>query len=133
MAHGSYDLSATGVGIVDADHVLRPERVRPGDVLVAMSASGLHSNGYSLARHVLLDIGRMALHGHVEEFGHTLGEELLTPTRIYARDCLAVAAGDVRTFSHITGAGSRGTWSGCCRGLEAVVERGSWTPPRSSA
>ena len=130
MAHGSYDLSATGVGIVDADDVLRPERVRPGDVLVAMSASGLHSNGYSLARHVLLDIGRMPLHGHVEEFGHTLGEELLTPTRIYARDCLAVAAEtDVRTFAHITGGGlARNLERVLPPGLEAVVERGSWTP-----
>ena len=106
MQRGSYDLSATGVGIVDADAVLRPERVRAGDVLVAMAASGLHSNGYSLARHVLLDIGRMPLHGHVEEFGRTLGEELLIPTRIYARDCLAVIAEtDVRTFAHITGGG----------------------------
>jgi len=130
MAQGSYDLSATGVGIVDADAVLRPERVRPGDVLVAMSASGLHSNGYSLARHVLLDIGRMALHGHVEEFGHTLGEELLTPTRIYARDCLAVAAETgVRTFAHITGGGlARNLERVLPPGVEAVVERGSWTP-----
>ena len=133
MAHGSYDLSATGVGIVDADHVLRPERVRPGDVLVAMSASGLHSNGYSLARHVLLDIGRMALHGHVEEFGHTLGEELLTPTRIYARDCLAWPPRPVCAPSPTSPGG------GLARNLErvlppgrAVVER-SWTPPRSSA
>ena len=110
--------------------MLRPERVRPGDVLVAMSASGLHSNGYSLARHVLLDIGRMALHGHVEEFGHTLGEELLTPTRIYARDCLAVAAETgVRTFAHITGGGlARNLERVLPPGLEAVVERGSWTP-----
>src|SRR6476659_6015006 len=55
MEHGSYAISATGVGIVDADARRRPERFRPGDVLVAMAASGLHANGYSLARHVLLD------------------------------------------------------------------------------
>ena len=130
MEHGSYDLSATGIGIVDADDVLRPERVRPGDVLVAMGSSGLHSNGYSLARHVLLDIDRMPLHGHVEEFGRTLGEELLTPTRIYARDCLAVAAEtDVRTFAHITGGGlARNLERVLPPGLEAVVERHSWTP-----
>ena len=130
MAHGSYDLSATGVGIVDHDAMLRPERVRPGDVLVAMRSSGLHANGYSLARHVLLDIGRMPLDGHVEEFGHTLGEELLTPTRIYARDCLAVAAETgVRTFAHITGGGlARNLERVLPSGLEAVVERGTWTP-----
>ena len=130
MAHGSYDLSGTGVGLVDADAVLRPERVRAGDVLVAMAASGLHSNGYSLARHVLLDIGRMPLHGHVEEFGRTLGEELLIPTRIYARDCLAVIAEtDVRTFAHITGGGlARNLERVLPPGVEAVVERGTWTP-----
>jgi phosphoribosylformylglycinamidine cyclo-ligase len=130
MEHGSYDLSATGVGIVDADHLLRPERVRPGDVLVAMGASGLHANGYSLARHVLLDIAHMSLHGHVEEFGHTLAEELLVPTRIYARDCLAVTAEtDVRMFAHITGGGlARNLERVLPPGVEAVVDRGSWTP-----
>jgi phosphoribosylformylglycinamidine cyclo-ligase len=130
MADGSYDLSATGVGIVEADAMLRPDRVRPGDVLVAMASSGLHANGYSLARHVLLDIGRMPLEGHVEEFGSTLGEELLAPTRIYARDCLALAAETgVRTFAHITGGGlARNLDRVLPPGLEAVVERGTWTP-----
>lgn len=130
MAPGAYDLSATGVGIVEADDMLLPERVRPGDVLVAMGSSGLHSNGYSLARHVLLDIARMPLEGHVEEFGKTLGEELLTPTRIYARDCLAlVAETGVRTFAHITGGGlARNLERVLPPGLVAVVERGTWTP-----
>ncbi|WP_219416433.1 phosphoribosylformylglycinamidine cyclo-ligase [Pseudonocardia nigra] len=130
MEDGAYDLSATGVGIVEADAMLRPDRVRPGDVLLAMGSSGLHSNGYSLARHVLLDIARMPLAGHVEEFGQTLGEELLVPTRIYARDCLALAAETgVRTFSHITGGGlARNLERVLPTGLEAVVERGTWTP-----
>jgi phosphoribosylformylglycinamidine cyclo-ligase len=130
MEDGSYDLSATGVGIVEADDMLRPERVRSGDVLVAMGASGLHSNGYSLARKVLLEIARMPLDGHVEEFGHTLGEELLVPTRIYARDCLAVTAETgVRTFAHITGGGlARNLERVLPAGVQAVVERGSWTP-----
>jgi phosphoribosylformylglycinamidine cyclo-ligase len=130
MEDGSYDLSATGVGIVEADRLLRPERVRSGDVLVAMGASGLHSNGYSLARKVLLDIARMPLEGHVEEFGQTLGEELLVPTRIYAKDCLALAAETgVRTFAHITGGGlARNLERVLPAGMEAVVERGTWTP-----
>ncbi len=110
--------------------MLRPDRVRPGDVLVAMGSSGLHSNGYSLARHVLLEIARMPLDGHVEEFGRTLGEELLVPTRIYARDCLAlVAETEVRTFAHITGGGlARNLERVLPAGLQAVVERDSWTP-----
>jgi phosphoribosylformylglycinamidine cyclo-ligase len=130
METGSYDISATGVGIVEADAVLRPDRVRPGDVLVAMGSSGLHSNGYSLARRVLLQIARMPLDGHVEEFGHTLGEELLVPTRIYARDCLAlIAETGVRTFSHITGGGlARNLERVLPERLQAVVERNTWTP-----
>lgn len=125
-----YDLSATGVGVVEADKVLGPERVRMGDQVIAMAASGLHSNGYSLARNVLLDIGRMSLDGHVEEFGHSLGEELLTPTRIYARDCLALAAEtDVRTFAHITGGGLTANLGRVIpAGLHADLDRTTWNP-----
>ena len=65
MADGDYDLSATGVGVVEADAVLGPDRVRPGDVVIGMGSSGLHSNGYSLAREVLLEINHMDLGGHV--------------------------------------------------------------------
>ncbi|QIP42317.1 phosphoribosylformylglycinamidine cyclo-ligase [Rhodococcus erythropolis] len=108
MADGDYDLSATGVGVVEAEKLLGPDRVRPGDVVIAMGSSGLHSNGYSLARKVLLEIDRMNLSAHVDEFGRTLGEELLEPTKIYAKDCLALAAEtDVRTFCHVTGGGPR--------------------------
>ncbi len=130
MEPDHYDISATGVGVVEADDVLGPERVRPGDVLIAMGSSGLHSNGYSLARAVLLDIDRMKLAGHVEEFGRTLGEELLEPTRIYAKDCLALAAEtQVRTFCHVTGGGLAGNLARVIPdGLVAEVDRGTWTP-----
>ena len=130
MAPDHYDISATGVGIVEADDVLGPDRVRPGDVIIAMGSSGLHSNGYSLARKVLLEIDRMNLAGHVEEFGRTLGEELLEPTRIYAKDCLALAAEtQVRTFCHITGGGLAGNLVRVVpNGLMAELDRGTWTP-----
>ncbi|MCK2236528.1 MULTISPECIES: phosphoribosylformylglycinamidine cyclo-ligase [unclassified Crossiella] len=130
MDPGHYDMSATGVGVVEADKLLGPDRVRPGDVLIAMGSTGLHSNGYSLARHVLLEIGRMPLEGHVEEFGRTLGEEMLEPTRIYAKDCLALAAeADVRTFAHITGGGLAANLGRVIpKGLVADLDRGSWTP-----
>ncbi|MER7015039.1 phosphoribosylformylglycinamidine cyclo-ligase [Saccharopolyspora sp. NPDC000359] len=130
MAPGEYDISATGVGVVDADAMLGADKVRPGDVVIAMGSSGLHSNGYSLARHVLLDIARMPLEGHVEEFGRTLGEELLEPTRIYAKDCLALAAeAGVRTFAHVTGGGLAENLARVIpAGLTAVLDRGSWTP-----
>ncbi len=130
MADGAYDLSATGVGVVEADQVLGPDRVRPGDVLIGMASSGLHSNGYSLARHVLLQIGRIPLEGHVEEFGRTLGEEMLEPTRIYAKDCLAlIAETEVRTFAHITGGGLAANLARVIpHGLHATLDRATWSP-----
>ncbi|MGJ0120398.1 phosphoribosylformylglycinamidine cyclo-ligase [Williamsia sp. MIQD14] len=130
MEDAHYDLSATGVGVVEADSVLSPDRVRPGDVVIAMGSSGLHSNGYSLARKVLLEWGHMDLGGHVEEFGRTLGEELLEPTRIYAKDCLALTAEtDVRTFCHVTGGGLAENLARVIPdGLLAELDRGTWTP-----
>jgi len=130
MEPDHYDISATGVGVVEADDVLGPDRVKPGDVLIALGSSGLHSNGYSLARAVLLEIDRMPLDGHVEEFGRTLGEELLEPTHIYARDCLALAAEtQVRTFCHVTGGGLAGNLQRVMpHGLVAELDRGTWTP-----
>jgi phosphoribosylformylglycinamidine cyclo-ligase len=130
MAPDHYDISATGIGVVEADAVLGPDRVRPGDVIIAMASTGLHSNGYSLARHVLLEIDHMNLAGHVEELGRTLGEELLEPTRIYARDCLALAAEtQVRTFCHITGGGLAGNLERVMpHGLVAELDRRTWTP-----
>ena len=130
MAPDHYDISATGVGIVEADDVLGPDRVKPGDVIIGMGSTGLHSNGYSLARKVLLEIDRMNLAGHVEEFGRTLGEELLEPTRIYAKDCLALAAEtQVHTFCHVTGGGLAGNLERVIpHGLVAQLDRGTWTP-----
>ena len=115
---------------MEADAILSPHLVRPGDVVIAMGSSGLHSNGYSLARKVLLDWGHMDLHGHVEEFGRTLGEELLEPTRIYAKDCLALAADTlVRTFCHVTGGGLAGNLERVIpAGLVAELDRGTWSP-----
>lgn len=130
MEDGHYDISATGVGVVEADAILGPDRVRPGDVAIAMGSSGLHSNGYSLARKVLLEWGRMDLEGHVEEFGRTLGEEMLEPTRIYAKDCLALAAEtEVRTFAHVTGGGLADNLARVLpAGVSAQLERASWAP-----
>lgn len=130
MADGDYDLSATGIGVVEADQLLGPDRVRPGDVVIALGSSGLHSNGYSLARKVLLEIDHLSLTAHIDEFGRTLGEELLEPTRIYAKDCLALAAEtDVRTFSHVTGGGLANNLARVMpKGLVAELDRGTWSP-----
>ncbi|MEV6526299.1 phosphoribosylformylglycinamidine cyclo-ligase [Longispora sp. NPDC051575] len=132
MRADEYDISGTAVGVVEADLVLGPERVQLGDTVIAMRSSGLHSNGYSLVRHVLQGVGRMRLESVVEELGtqRTLGEELLTPTRIYAKDCLElIAECDVRAFAHITGGGIPGNLDRVLpHTMDAVVDRSTWRP-----
>ena len=127
-----YDLSATGVGVVEADAVLGPHRVEVGDSVIAMPSSGLHSNGYSLVRHILLGIARMRLDRVVEDLDNqrTLGQELLTPTRIYARDCLdLINEADVRALAHITGGGIPGNLVRVLpEHVDAVVDRATWQP-----
>ncbi|BBH65577.1 phosphoribosylformylglycinamidine cyclo-ligase [Actinoplanes sp. OR16] len=127
-----YDVSATGVGVVEESEILGKERVEIGDAVIAMRSSGLHSNGYSLVRHVLLGAGRMRLDTVVDDFGtqRTLGEELLTPTKIYAKDCLGlIEETDVRAFSHVTGGGIPGNLNRVLPGnLDAVVDRSTWRP-----
>ena len=85
-----YDLAGAATGVVDRGKILGADRVRPGDVVLAMESSGLHSNGYSLVRHILSKQSSWTLDRYVPELGRTLGDELLVPTRIYARDCLAL-------------------------------------------
>jgi phosphoribosylformylglycinamidine cyclo-ligase len=126
-----YDVAGAGTGVVEADLVLGADRVQAGDVLVAMASSGLHSNGYSLVRHVLLERAGWSLDRHVDELGRTLGEELLEPTRIYAKDCLAlIEAVEVHAFSHVTGGGLAANLARVLpAGVTADVDRSSWTPP----
>src|SRR4051812_14329482 len=124
-----YDLAGAATGIVRSADLLGPDRVRTGDVLVAMGSSGLHSNGYSLARHVLLSSARLALDSDAD-LGRPLGEVLLTPTRIYAKDCLALAAAvDVHALSHVTGGGLSANLARVLPdGLRGRIDTASWTP-----
>jgi phosphoribosylformylglycinamidine cyclo-ligase len=130
MGPDHYDIAGTGVGVVEADNVLGADTVQEGDVVVAMASSGLHSNGFSLVRHVLLQAARLRLDAEVEELDRPLGEELLTPTRIYAKDCLAlIEETDVHGFAHITGGGLAANLARVLPGhLSATVDRGTWTP-----
>jgi phosphoribosylformylglycinamidine cyclo-ligase len=130
MAPDEYDVAGAGTGIVDADALLGADRVRVGDVVIAMGSSGLHSNGFSLARHVLLGEAGPGLHAHIEELGRTVGEELLEPTRIYAQDCLALTnALDVHAISHVTGGGLAANLARVLPEHLAVdVDRSTWTP-----
>ncbi|SFD14939.1 phosphoribosylformylglycinamidine cyclo-ligase [Streptomyces aidingensis] len=125
-----YDVAGAGTGVVEADRLLGAERVRAGDVVIGMASSGLHSNGYSLVRHVLLERMGWSLERRVPELGRTLGEELLEPTRIYSLDCLAlVRATEVHAFAHITGGGLAANLARVVPdGLTARLDRASWTP-----
>jgi phosphoribosylformylglycinamidine cyclo-ligase len=127
-----FDLAGAATGVVEADRLLGPDRVRAGDVLIAMASSGLHSNGFSLVRKVIDEPGReLPLDRDPGGLGRSLGEELLEPTRIYARDCLALASAcDVHAFAHVTGGGLAANLSRVLPpGTGAVLDRGSWRPP----
>ena len=137
MAPDEYDVAGAATGVVEADRMLGAEKVRAGDVLVALGASGLHSNGYSLVRRVIEHAG-WGLEREVPEFGRTLGQELLEPTRLYTRVCLAMletlsspaAPGPVHALSHITGGGLAANVARVLpAGLIADVDRASWTVP----
>jgi phosphoribosylformylglycinamidine cyclo-ligase len=125
-----FDVAGAGTGVVEADALLGAERVRAGDVLVAMASSGLHSNGYSLVRHVFFDRAGWELDREVPEFGRSLGAELLEPTRIYSLDCLALTrATEVHAFSHITGGGLAANLARVIPDhLFARLDRASWSP-----
>ena len=130
LAADEYDLAGAGTGIVEASAVLGPDRVRAGDVVLGLASSGPHSNGYSLIRAVI-DRAGLALDADLPELDRPLGRVLLEPTRIYALDCLALAAGcDVHAFAHITGGGLA---ANLARSLpptaDAVLDRATWAPP----
>ncbi|MDR1188259.1 MAG: phosphoribosylformylglycinamidine cyclo-ligase [Bifidobacteriaceae bacterium] len=127
-----YDLAGAGVGVVERSAMLGPERVRQGDVILGLASSGLHSNGFSLVRAVVKDLG-WAWDRPVAEFGRSLGEELLEPTRLYARSVLSLAdrlGPDLHALAHITGGGLA---ANLARTLPpkfgAVVSRAAWPVP----
>ncbi|MEQ6901635.1 phosphoribosylformylglycinamidine cyclo-ligase [Nocardioides sp. YIM 152588] len=130
LGEDEYDIAGATTGVVEADALLGPGRVRPGDVVIAMAASGLHSNGYSLARHVFFTEAGWTVDRHVEEFGRTLGEELLEPTRIYTKPCLDIARNtETHAMAHITGGGLAANLARVMPvELRATVDRTTWTP-----
>ena len=131
MEPEEYDVAGSTTGVVDAADLLGPGLVREGDVVIAMASSGLHANGYSLVRHVLLERGARSLDTYVDELGRTLGEELLEPTRIYAKACLDIAR-NTRThaMSHVTGGGLAANLERVMpRQLAATIDRSTWTLP----
>ena len=126
-----YDLAGSTTGVVEADALLGPELIREGDVVVAMASSGLHSNGYSLVRHVLLEQAGWSLDRDVPELGRTLGAELLTPTRLYTKPCLDLAARtEAHAMSHVTGGGLAANLARVVPDDVSVrVDRSTWSRP----
>lgn len=129
-----YDVAGAAVGAVEADDVRGADRVRDGDVVVALASSGLHSNGYSLVRHILTERG-IGFTDHCAELGGVVGEVLLEPTRLYTRPLLDVLGDSgleagVHSISHVTGGGIAANLARVLpRGCWVEVERASWSPP----
>ena len=127
-----YDCAGAATGVVEYADILGPHLVKAGDVVVALASSGLHSNGFSLVRKVFGSAG-WALDRQVAEFGRTLGEELLEPTRVYARDLLKLIRTegiDVHALSHVTGGGLAANLARVLpQDAFARIDRATWTPP----
>jgi phosphoribosylformylglycinamidine cyclo-ligase len=126
-----YDVAGSTTGVVEADRLIGAELVRPGDIVIAMASSGLHSNGYSLVRNVLLNQAGWALDRDVPELGRTLGEELLTPTRLYTKPVLDLLDRvEVHALSHITGGGLAANLARVVPDSVSVrVDRSTWELP----
>ncbi|HSF59206.1 MAG TPA: phosphoribosylformylglycinamidine cyclo-ligase [Candidatus Binatia bacterium] len=128
---GEYDLAGFVVGVIEKKKIPDPKSITPGDVLIGLPSSGLHSNGYSLARKVLLEVARLKLQGQVAELGRSLGEELLEPTRIYAKQIRGLLARyPIKGAAHITGGGIPGNLPRILPGgRRARIHRRSWPVP----
>ena len=130
-AEGEYDLAGFAVGVVDRSKIIDGKDIVPGDLLVGLASTGLHSNGYSLARRVLLEDGGLTVKSRISDLDQPLGEVLLTPTRIYAKQILALAADyPIKGLAHITGGGlSENLPRILPKGCRARVHRGAWPVP----
>ena len=132
LAEDEFDIAGAATGAVDFENLLGEHLVREGDVIIAMPASGLHANGFSLVRHIL-KTRKVILEQYLTDFGKTLGEVLLTPTEIYSLDCLALHKGlkeNLHAYAHITGGGlAANTARVLPRTLMATFDRSTWSLP----
>jgi len=128
-AEGEYDLAGFVVGLADNEELLEGSEIAVGHQLIGIGSSGLHSNGYSLARKIFFDDLKMSVEGYVEDFGRTLGEELLEPTRIYTRT-ISNLTKDFRIYgiSHITGGGLIDNIPRILpKPCKAVIDKSTWS------
>lgn len=130
-AEGEYDLAGFAVGVVDRPKIIDGRSIVPGDVLIGLASTGLHSNGYSLARRVLLDQAKLSMTSRLPELDQPLGDVLLTPTRIYAKQVLAlIQECPIKGIAHITGGGITENLPRVFPpGVRAQVRRSAWSVP----
>jgi phosphoribosylformylglycinamidine cyclo-ligase len=130
-ARGEYDLAGFCVGVVERSEIIDGRSIRPGDALIGLTSSGLHSNGYSLARKVLLEDAKLPLDATPQGLTRSLADALLEPTRIYVKDTLALMKTvKLKGLSHITGSGIPGNLPRCLpEGTRAVLQEGAWKRP----
>ena len=135
-ARGDYDLAGFCVGVVERKHLIDGRAITPGDIVLGVASSGLHSNGFSLVRKVVFDMAGLGIRDDVPELGQTVGEALLAPTQIYARPLRKVlqyykVKSVVHGIAHITGGGLRDNLERILpEGTRAVLEHGSWQVPK---
>ena len=130
-AAGEYDLAGFAVGIVERARIIDGAAVKPGDVVLGLASSGLHSNGYSLARRIVFDVLKLDIDAPLPGAGRTVADELLEPTRIYVAAVMDVLrAADVHAMAHVTGGGITGNLPRVLPdGCRAIVHRGAWSVP----
>jgi len=127
---GEYDLAGFTVGVVEEDHLVDGRRILPGDVVIGLPSSGLHSNGYSLVRHLCFDKAKLSLQSRPAELSVRLGEELLRPTRIYVPVVRTLPPKMIKGMAHITGGGMTGNLPRILpKGCAARVKLGTWPIP----
>ena len=134
-ARGDYDLAGFCVGVVEKKNLIDGSAIAAGDMVLGVASSGLHSNGYSLVRKIVFELAGLGANDHVPELGMTVGEALLTPTRIYAKPVRKIinhyrGRQVLHGIAHITGGGLAGNLERIITaGLQAVLNRGSWPVP----
>lgn len=128
---GEYDLAGFSVGVVERAEILTAERIQPGDAVIGLASSGLHSNGFSLARRVLLEQAQLSVEDSLDGFESSIGETLLTPTRIYVKPILSlIKKFPIHGLAHITGGGITGNVPRVLpQGCRANIKKGSWPIP----
>jgi phosphoribosylformylglycinamidine cyclo-ligase len=128
---GEYDLAGFAVGLAERSRIPNPAKMLPGDTIIGLAATGLHSNGFSLARKVLIERAKLKLSERVPELGRTLGDELLRPTRIYAKTALELFDRfTIKGLANITGGGVIENLPRVMpKNLHATIRRGTWTIP----